>query len=299
MKIVRPYAIVDATLTACNVPETDYPAYSAATTYALGALVIVVGTNIHKVYESLQATNLNHDPATSPTWWLDRGATNRWKMFDALVNTLCTYTADITFTLAITGRVNSISFLNMYASAIRVVATAGADGVVFDRTINMRSNMGIIDMWSWFFEVPEWEPNAIITDLPMYSNMTLSVTISAISGSAKCGACVVGLAKTLGDTQYGAAVGIQDYSVKTRDTWGNYTVLERAYAKRAHFTVNVDSGAVDRLQSLLAGYRATPILYIGADNYGSTAVLGFYKDFSIAIAYLSYSVCTIEVEGLI
>jgi hypothetical protein len=129
--------------------------------------------------------------------------------------------------------------------------------------------------------------------------MSISVTITAISGSAKLGACIIGLTKTLGDTQYGASVGIQDYSVKTRDSWGNYTILERAYNKRANFTVNVDNNGVDRLENILSGYRATPILYIGADDYGSTAVLGFYKDFSIAIGYFSYSVCTIEVEGLI
>jgi hypothetical protein len=40
-------------------------AYSAATSYALGALVLSGGT----VYRSLQAANLNHTPASSPTWW--------------------------------------------------------------------------------------------------------------------------------------------------------------------------------------------------------------------------------------
>ncbi len=299
MKIVRPYTVLDAILTACSVPETDYTAYSSGTTYAAGALVMVVGTNIHKIYESLQAGNVGHDPATSATWWLDRGATNRWKMFDTLVNSQTVHSANITFTLAITGRVNSISFLNVYGSAIRVVATDATDGVVFDHTVNMQSNLGIIEWWSYFFETPEWNPDCLVTDLPTYTNLSIAVTITAISGLAKCGACIIGLTKELGDTQFGASVGIQDYSVKTRDTWGNYTILERAYNKRASFTVWVDNGLVDRLQSLLASYRAIPILYIGSDEFGSTAVLGFYKDFSINIAYSTYSVCTIEIEGLI
>ena len=71
----------------------------------------------------------------------------------------------------------------------------------------------------------------------------------------------------------------------------------RGQAKR--FACTDGLVAVDRLQNILAGYRATPILYIGTDEFGSTAILGFYKDFSIAISYFAYSVCTIEIEGLI
>ena len=299
MKIIRPYAVVDTTLTVCNVPETDYAGYNAATTYAAGTMVIIAGANVHKIFESLQAGNTGHDPITSPTWWLDRGATNRWKMFDTLVNSQTEYAGNITFSLKITGRVNSIALLNIYAASVRVVATAVVEGVVFDRTVDMRSDLGTVDWWSWFFESPEWDADAVITDLPMYSDMTLSVTLTSIGGVARCGACIVGLSKDLGDTQYGASVGIQDYSVKTVDTWGNYSILERAYSKRASFTVNANNNTIDRLQSILAGYRATPILYIGSEEFGSTAVLGFYKDFSVSIAYCSFSVCTIEIEGLI
>lgn len=299
MKIIRPYSVVDTTLTVCNVPETDYAAYNAATTYAAGTMVIIAGANVHKIFESLQAGNTGHDPISSPTWWLDRGATNRWKMFDTLVNSQTEYAGNITFSLKITGRLNSIALLNIYAASVRVVATTVAEGTVFDRTIDMRSDLGTVDWWSWFFEAPEWDVDAVITDLPMYSDMTLSVTLTSIGGVARCGACIVGLSKDLGDTQYGASVGIQDYSVKTVDTWGNYSILERAYSKRASFTVNANNNTIDRLQSILAGYRAVPILYIGSEEFGSTAVLGFYKDFSVSIAYCSFSVCTIEIEGLI
>ena len=299
MKIIRPYAINDFTLDSCNVPENDYPVYVGATTYALGEIVIIVADNVHTIFESLQANNIGHDPLISPAWWLDRGKTNRWRMFDTLVNSQTEHNGDIQFTLLISGRINSISLLNIYAASVRVVATDAIDGVVFDRTIDMRSDLGIIDWWNYFFEPPEWDSDAVITDLPMYANMTISVTLAGISGTAKCGACIAGLTKIIGETQFGASVGIQDYSMKTRDTWGNATVLPRAYNKRANFSVNVDNSGVDRLQNILAGYRSTPILYIGTSEFGSTVILGFYKDFSISISYFTYSVCTIEIEGLI
>ena len=38
--IVKPMALTDVMLISTDVPETDYPAYAAGTTYALGARVI-------------------------------------------------------------------------------------------------------------------------------------------------------------------------------------------------------------------------------------------------------------------
>lgn len=49
-----------------RAPKFTRSAYNAGTTYALGALVL--GSD-GIVYESLQASNLNHTPASSPTYW--------------------------------------------------------------------------------------------------------------------------------------------------------------------------------------------------------------------------------------
>ena len=113
-----------------------------------------------------------------------------------------------------------------------------------------------------------------------------------------CGACIIGLATNLGLTQYGAQVGIQDYSVKQRDDFGNYTVLERAFSKRGTFQVYVPAGMVDQTQTLLSSYRATPIVYIGSELYTSTMIYGFYKEFTQEIQYKNYTLCTLDIEGL-
>jgi len=55
---------------------------------------------------------------------------------------------------------------------------------------------------------------------------------------------------------------------------------------------------VDLVKRLLSQYRATPIVYIGADAYASTILYGYYKDFSIDIAYPTISICSLELEGL-
>jgi hypothetical protein len=134
--------------------------------------------------------------------------------------------------------------------------------------------------------------------MPAYASPIVNVTLNAPGEQVKCGALLLGPFAEVGDTQFGATVGIQDFSVKQPDDFGNYFIVQRAFRKRAAFTVMIDAVRVDTLQQLLASLRATPAIYIGADNYASTAVYGFFKDFTIEIAYVKESVCTIEIEGL-
>ena len=73
-QICAPAYITDATLTSSSVPETTVTVWNNATTYGLGDVRGVAGANNSQtVCESLQAANLDHDPATSPTWWKPLG----------------------------------------------------------------------------------------------------------------------------------------------------------------------------------------------------------------------------------
>tara|TARA_R110000822_G_scaffold3317_1_gene14747 strand:+ start:3712 stop:4959 length:1248 start_codon:yes stop_codon:yes gene_type:complete len=82
MQIIKPVTVTNAILTSSTVPETDYAEWNAASTYAVGDKVIVIGVT-HKIFESLTAGNINQNPVGGDgTQWLTLGATNRWKAFD-------------------------------------------------------------------------------------------------------------------------------------------------------------------------------------------------------------------------
>ena len=69
MSIVAPTTLTDAMLVSTTVPEALVSEYAGGTTYALAARCgIAVGT-AQTVYQSLQAANTGHAPASSPTWW--------------------------------------------------------------------------------------------------------------------------------------------------------------------------------------------------------------------------------------
>ena len=96
----------------------------------------------------------------------------------------------------------------------------------------------------------------------------------------------------------GARIGIQDYSRKERSEFGDVMLVERAFAKRASFSLLLTADEVDSFHQFLSEVRATPCLWIGSRRYESTTLYGFYKNFDIVISYFNYSDCELELEGL-
>lgn len=299
MKIVRPIAVTDAVLASSNVPETEYPTWSNSTTYALGARVLRLSTNIHRVYESAVASNVGHDPLTDTAGnWTLVGSNNRWSMFDQVVQSQTTHADSIAVTLSLTSRTDTVALLNVDATSARVVMTDAVEGVVYDQTEGLVSSSGITDYFAYFFEPIARKSDVVFEGLPPYANAQVAVTLSETGQTVACGALIVGLSKDLGGTQYGASLGIVDYSVKQQDSFGNYSIVERAFSRKASFSVVVENGVVDQLMTLLSGYRATPILYLGSSSFAASAVFGFYKDFSTVISFPDVSILSIELEGL-
>lgn len=274
-----------------------------------GVEVVTTGTQsgthtataqVHKIYESLQAGNIGHYPshADSATWWLDLGATNRWKMFDGAVQSQTTNADSIDVDILADGRVDSVALLNVSAASATVTMTDATDGVVFNETYPLVSDSGITDWYAYFFEAIVRLQDLVVDGLPPYANATIGVTLTDTGNIAKCGAMVLGFSKELGGAQFGLGVGITDYSVKQQDDFGNYTILERAFRKTSDMALVVQNSFIDQLQILLAQYRATPIVYVGVDDYGATVIYGFFKEFVINITYVEESICTLSLEGL-
>ena len=176
--------------------------------------------------------------------------------------------------------------------------TDAVEGVVYDKTFSMVSDSGIDSWYDYLFEPVVRLQDLVVLDMPLHASPIIEVTLSAPGEDVKCGTLVLGPQTNVGDTEYGATVGIQDFSRKEQDEWGNYSIVERAFRKRGTFPVIVDNSRVDTLQQLLASLRATPVLYLGTDSYTSTAIYGFYNDSKIQIAYPTESVLDIEIEGL-
>jgi len=296
---VTRYADVSTAALISNVPETDYTEWSSATTYALGDRVIYTVAGAHSVYESLSGSNTNHNPSTDDgTYWLYVSKTNRWKMFDNSNTSQTTQANDIKVDITYSSRPNCVFFSNVEAQYITVIMYDSNNNVVFEQKTKMYEDTGTPSYFSWFTNQLKRKRELFVNPLPPLANCRISALIENGGETAKCGTMLVGSAETVGLTELGASVGIQDYSVKQRNEFGDYQILERAFNKRGEFNIFVDNQKIDRLQNILSSVRATPTLYVGTSKYSSTQIYGFYRDFDIVIAYNNYSLVTIEIEGL-
>ncbi len=271
-----------------------------------GAAITTTGSQ-SGVHTATSSLNYNQQPNIATTYWIEVGATNRWRCFDQSISSQTTNADTIVNVITAEGIVDSVVFLNVDAVSYTITQTDITDGVVVNTTGSLVADSGILDWWAWSFEPVIRITDKVISGLLPYANSAVSITLTDTGGTPKCGGMIVGLSKDVSyvsdagnhvGTELGIKVGTQDYSVKQRSDFGDYTILERGFSKRANWSVFVESTYVDALQNLLASYRATPVVYVGSGDYGSSIIYGFYKDFDVDIAYHTKSVCTISLEGL-
>lgn len=283
-----------------NVPESDHPAWSAATTYALGARVMLTST--HKVYESLKAANLNKNPQTESLWWIEVSPTNRWALFDTSVSTSTAQPNNITYVLEPGQVINTIAALNLNnATEINVTMYSAISGeleIVYAKTIDLSALPTGSDWWSWFYSARTVPTQNIQTDLPSYGDGVIKFELLG-GADLSVGVLLIGQERSFGlGVQLGARVGIQDYSRKETNDFGDTILVRRAFAKRANFNLLIEKSEVDAFQLFLTEIRATPCLWIGSTEYESTTLFGFYKNFEALISYPDYADFELEIEGL-
>ena len=301
LSVVQPIGITDAMLISTDVPENDYSAWSSGTTYTVSERVIVAST--HKVYESVQGSNINNDPLTSPTWWIEVSPTNRWKVFD-LSNGSKTVTSGttppkISYSIKPGQAVTALAVLGVENStSLQITMTDPVYGQVYNKTVSFSPVQPASTWWSWFFGQRATPTQEIALDLPTYPNATVSIVLSGGAALA-VGAILMGQQMRFGlGISQGARVGIQDYSRKETNEFGDTVLVQRSFARRASFDMIIEKAEVDPFQNFLAAVRAVPCLWIGSNDYESTVVFGFYKNFDILISYPNHADCELELEGL-
>lgn len=297
IRVIKSIAVTDAVMST-SVPETDYDAWAIGTTYALAERVIRVST--HKVYESLIAGNVGNTPETSPEQWLEIGATNRWKMLDLSSTSTTTVDASDYYEFTPAQAVSAVALINISGIlSVRVRVTDPIWGVVYDKTADLSTFPNESSWYAWFFEPRTEQTSFVCSDLPSYPNATLRFDVTS-SGAATIGACVFGSIKEVGDRALqGVRLGIQDYSRKERNAFGDTVLVQRSYAKRVSVNTIIFNENLDNTYDLLTELRATPCLWLIEDRIRSLVVFGFYANFEITIAYANHSDCSLEIEGLV
>lgn len=259
------------------------------------------GTYTVSISDTAASTTMTGSaPLTNSAAWARADSTNRWRMHDSSASTQTANVGTIANVYQLTTVADSVALLNIDCTNVNILVTDPTDGVVYNTSISGVELDGITDYYKYCFEPIIRKSDILFGDLPKYPSATLAITITTGTGqTALCGVCYIGQRLEAGQTGYGMQLGIQDYSVKTQDDFGNYQITERSYSRKVSLMMKIDNTSVDSFHNFLAGYRAQPAVYIGATSYGASYVFGFYKEFNIEIPHLAFSICSIEIEGLV
>ena len=298
MKVIKSQAVTDTTLTVTDVPENDYAAWAVGTTYADGDRVIVTTPNIHTIYESEQGSNVGNDPTTDDgTWWTAVSSTNRWKMFNNVIQEQTIQTDGIDVTVEQAQVVTALSAVNVDCESIDIIMTDLIEGEIYNQNYPMISYSGITNWYDYFFLAIERKSDLVVIGLPPYASASINVVFNG-SGDVKVGALVLGTALTIGDSQYGASFGIIDYSTKSVDAQGRTTITEGTYSDEADIDVVIETGRFAQVKSILTDLRNTPTVWVASEEAEGTLIYGYYREFNVLYSGPNVSMCTLSIEGL-
>lgn len=279
---------------------TVYNAYSS--NHALNE--IVTDTTNHRLYKSLSGANSNALPAedsngnpTSDANWTFQGPSNRWAPFDGKSGTVATWDGTVTYTIDVTGRMDTLQLLNLTGSSVNVTMLDVDAVEIHNEDYSLVSSEGIDGWYSWLYDPIVYVKDLAIEGLPIDYNPTLTFTITG-TGDVSVGTANPGFAREIGSTQYGAGAGINDYSRIDADDFGVRSITQRDYVKNMSLEVWVDTANTDFAFNLLADYRATPVGVVGSSSFGSLNQYGLLKDWRVRITYVSHSILDVDFEGL-
>lgn len=281
-----------------------YPDYSATYAYMVDDKVVHNGS----LWSAKVAGLLNTPTLANTTqWdrivadytsqkWLEIGPSNRYAMFDDQVSTQTFSSSPLEVVLE-TGRINSLALVGLSGSSVTVVAVTGTTEI-YSGTFELDAAI-ITDWYQYYYEEATPITEIVIGGIPPYSQTRVTITVEGV-GQVALGNISFGTSYDLGSTEYGATAGITDYSTKDTDDFGVTSFVRRDFAKRMSAKLMLDNVQLRKVQSVLAELRATPCVWVGTDDetYAPLVVYGFYREFSLEIAYPTKSYCSLDIEGL-
>lgn len=274
--------------------------YNAGTTYAAStdsAPVYVLYS--HRIYESLQGSNVGFNPIARPDYWQDIGPSLQYAMFDTIRSTAAVGASPLTVVITPGERVNALAVLGVAADSVRVQMTSG--GVtVYDQTAALITR----DAFNWYdyFFKPFSQADAyLFQQLPPYSDGQITVTFTKASGNVECGALCIGTAHDLGVTQPNPENDTLNFSTIGRDDFGDAILAQKLSVPKTTQTVMADSKDIADIEAVRKLLNAVPAVWAGlTDNtsnfFSPLLILGFYSQFKMTLQKPDKALLTLELQ---
>jgi len=298
MKAIVPIEPIASRITS-NVPITE--TVWAAGTYSLGDRRYV-DTTLYEVIVASTSLSPSAGLLTDPPEWEVVSEINRFKMFDSIEGSQTAISStggsiEVAFDAAGTV-ITDVVLLNLEGSNVNIDVSV-ASVSIYNEDFSLQDFDEITDWYNFFFAEIIPQNDIVIGDVPNRSDTVVTVTVTnEYADDIAVGEMVVGRAFVLGDTLFDTSMSIFDFSQKTADENGNYSITEGRFIKEVSYNVGIPSNRVSAVYKFLQNYRAVPLVWVGEDSRLETVAYGFFRDFSIVLSNPAYSSCSLQVESL-
>lgn len=303
MKVVPPVEITPARIVSYNVPENDYPEWTAGTLTKGTKRIIAANHLVYEVLAESTADSPTDGLAKATPTWMIVSPTNRWKMFNKrrgntwMIGTATTNPESIEITLRPGQRINSIGLVGVVAATLQIQMIVDGQ-VVYDETQTMSSKDSNSSWYQYYFGPFLTRDNFARFDLPAYANADIRVIASSPGGTVQIGMLVIGWAREIGWARWGTGIGFDSYSSVKEDDFGNITITPRGRRDSVDFDVGVYNTQVSSVKRVLAELQDTAALYIGSEEVDSTIIVGRFDRFQLVLPNVSFSEYSLEVRSL-
>lgn len=293
MLLIRPATITPAMVTGSNAGAPD-PNYQGGVTYELAARVY--DPSVNKTFECVQEPALDKPPATSPLYWMVAAPSNRWAMWSGRASHSTQVEGDLETDVVVPERVNAIALFGVVGSAITVTQRS-AQGAVL-KVVSHRLRTDPADWYEYFFGEPEQVSEVVLLGFIPSAGSKFEIRIT---GPSACSAVVVGNTFDLGEPEFGATTSIIDYSKKTTSSTGVQDFEPGRFSRRMSVSLVQSRARYSVTQRVLESVRAKPCVWVGvpeSDDYAPMSIYGYFRDFSIEVAFPTEHLCSLEIESL-
>lgn len=303
MIVIEPVTITPAKLISTNIPAPTEAAWDKAKTYAVNEKALFG----NHVWQSTAANNIGVQPGTpaadGTAKWQDTGAINQFKMFDKKIGedwTIGAYASNpvvIDMTVRPSQVVNSVALFGLQASSVDIYMTDPTDGTVFYDHFPL-ADTAVNDWWDYFFKPFDRKQSLVIGGLPAYGTANIRVVINNPGAEARLGFLAFGQEVSLGTTEYGTSISLENYSLTKTNDFGAQRIVARGSSRVVDYDIKLPTEDTGRVERIIRRLKDTPSVYIGNSAYEVTLAMGIPKSFNENLAHWGLSDCSLEIRSL-
>lgn len=279
----------------------DETAWDSSATYNY-ADEVRDGHYIYK-YAGEDGTNTDLKPSEDNTKkWVKIRPTNYFAMLDNKSSTQTINSEKIDIKLSV-NNYDSISLIELDAVTVEIELTdLNTNKIVYSEIIDLNNTFDIVDFTSYCFSEFNYK-NSIYRKLPFYTNAKLHIVINNPSLYAKCGRLVLGRSFYIGEVLYDVNLGLESYSRKITDEFGNTTLTHINAVNEDNYEILIPTQKIPVLKNKAKELDAIPLLFVGDENdYTNTEHLlnfGFWEDFSMVMSDTEKATINLTIKGII